>query len=1014
MTPDVSAERRWWEQVLAIFHGALERDPAERKPFLDEACHGQPELRAEVSSLLAAHRARGVVDRLFRRFAIPPLPPSTGAAGAEAVTRRVGPYRILREIGRGGMGEVYLAEREGEGFRQRVALKLVRTGMDSEEVRRRFLVERRALARLSHPKIARFLDGGVEKEGRPYFVMEYVEGLPLDRYCDEHGLGVRERLLLFAAVCETVQYAHQNLVVHRDLKPGNILVTADGRPKLLDFGVAKLLEEVPGGPSLTRTGRLPMTPEYASPEQVRGESVTTASDVYSLGVVLYELLTGHRPYRIAGPLPREIERAVCEVEPEPPSTAVGRVEEAQTREGETIRVTPETVSRVRGTDPHGLRRRLRGDLDTIVLKALRKEPERRYTSTAELSADIERHLSGLPVRARPDTLGYRASKFLRRHRVGVAATVLLLLSLLAGGAATLWQASRARAEARLAALERDRARLESAKAEEVSTFLLDLFRVADPSQSRGQTITAREVLDRGADRIEEEMAGQPELQAILMAVMGRVYGSLGLYPSAQRLLESALARQRELHGDRHSEVAATLASLGSVLEEQSDYAAAERLYREALATRRSLYGDEHPDVAESLFHLGRFLSEQQDYDAARALLEKALEIRRRLLGETHPDVGATLYEIALVVDRTGDHETARRLFQEAVAVPRDAPAEPNPAAAQQFADAARVFHFRREYEAAEPLYREALAMRRRLYREAHPDLAASLNDLARLLRDVGDYEAAEPLARRALAMWRELFPTDNRDVGISLVVLAKLLQEKGELPEAEALQREALAMGLRLVGRDHRSVIGARRSLADILVRTGKLEEAGSLYRRTLVDYRKLHGDDHVYVAATLGGLGRVRENIGDRAGADSLYRAAVATARRSLRPGHPLLADHLLRMADLNREESDCKASESHYREALEVRRAGLPPRHWRVAEAASALGACLTDQGRYSEAEPLLREVSEIVERTKRGPEALRQANLDRLVALYAGWGQSDEAERYRVLAAHQRAGPYYAEQE
>lgn len=435
-----------WERVKAVFQEAFEREPTERAALLDAACAGDPEVREDVERLLRAHA--GAAGPLDRPPAVAVDAMEADGGGALPPASRIGPYRLVRELGRGGMGTVYLAERDEPGLRRTVAVKVVRRGMDSAFVVSRFRTERQILAALEHPGIARLYDGGTTDDGLPYFVMEYVEGEDLLSYCDGRRLPIATRLELFLRVCEAVQYAHQSLVVHRDLKPSNVLVTAAGDPKLLDFGIAKLLSPQVGEEGAEETAsviRL-MTPDYASPEQVRGERVTTASDAYSLGVILYELLCGHRPYRVKRGEPAEIERAIFEQELDPPSSALARTEKVTARDGKgTVRITPAEVSARRQAAPGKLRRRLHGDLDNVVLKALRRDQAERYATAAELGEDIRRHLEGFPVRARPARRAYRAAKFLRRHRTGVAATSAVVLSLLIGLGVAVRQGRVARA-----------------------------------------------------------------------------------------------------------------------------------------------------------------------------------------------------------------------------------------------------------------------------------------------------------------------------------------------------------------------------------------------------------------------------------------------------------------------------------------------------------------------------------------------------------------------------------------
>jgi serine/threonine protein kinase/tetratricopeptide (TPR) repeat protein len=424
-----------WDQVKELFALALERDPEERSGFLRQACAGDDSLRSEVESLLSSF------DGTTTFLEDCPAADLLSAQSRAMAGRRIGAYRIVREIGQGGMAVVYLGERDDQNYRKQVAIKMVKPGIDTEQVLHRFRNERQTLAALDHPEIVKLLDGGSSEDGSPYLVMEHVEGLPIDQYCDLHKLSIADRLRLFREVCSAVQYAHEKLVIHRDLKPDNILITKGGAPRLLDFGIAKLLNpECVQTALVTRTDWRMMTPEYASPEQIRGRAVTTASDVYSLGVLLFELLTGHRPYRHTGQSLLEMERLVCETEPEKPSAVISRQEEKVSRDGEgRTAITPESVSNQRGLQPAELQRRLRGDLDTIVMKALRKEPERRYVSVEEFSRDIERYLTGMPVRARKSTIIYRSGRFLRRHKESLAAA-LAVLSIVAGIA--IWQVHR--------------------------------------------------------------------------------------------------------------------------------------------------------------------------------------------------------------------------------------------------------------------------------------------------------------------------------------------------------------------------------------------------------------------------------------------------------------------------------------------------------------------------------------------------------------------------------------------
>ena len=528
----------------------------ERGAFLDDACGGDASLRAEIEKLIDGS------DRAGSFIETPPVLDETTMALSDAesplANLRLGAYKVIREIGRGGMGTVYLASRADEEFQKRVAIKLVTAGFDHETIIQRFRNERQILAGLDHPNIARLLDGGTTESGAPYFVMEYIEGQTIREYCDTHRLTTIERLKLFRTVCSAVHFAHQNLIVHRDIKPANILVTADGTAKLLDFGVAKLLSPTAQGGDLTEATCRVMTPEYASPEQARGETITTASDVYSLGVLLYELLTGHRPYRLASLPLIEMIDMICEQEPAKPSTAIGRTDTSPGVAGSTaVTVTPEAVSKARDSEPYRLRRELEGDLDNIVLKAMRKESQRRYASVEQFSEDIHRYFQRLPVIARQDTLSYRTSKFMSRHKAGVAAGALVIIALVAGAVTTLWQTHAARQQ-------RDEAQYRFNQVRKLAHSVL--FEYHDGIEKLAGSTTIREKMVKDAleylDNLSAESGNAPDLQRELAAaykkvgdVQGNPYdANLGNQDGALSSYRKALAIREALYAATPSDV----------------------------------------------------------------------------------------------------------------------------------------------------------------------------------------------------------------------------------------------------------------------------------------------------------------------------------------------------------------------------------------------------------------------------------------------------------------------------
>jgi len=733
----VTPER--WIEVKAVLDGALDTGSAERAAFVAAACGEDPELRAEVESLLAFEEESEafIEEPLFGRF--------SGGPEELVAGQRVGPYQVVREIGQGGMGAVYLAVRADEEFDRQVALKLVGMGSAATIVRR-FRAERQILAHLDHPNIAKLLDGGTTEDGRPYFVMDFVEGRPIDEYAV--GLSLRERLALFREVCAAVHFAHQNLVVHRDLKPGNILVTADGVPKLLDFGIAKLLDPGQTDPGLSELGLRPMTLQYASPEQVKGETITTASDVYSLGVLLQRLLSGRSPYLAAADDRQALERAILAGKTIRPSAAVERREEA---------------------------RRLAGDLDTIVLRAMDLEPGRRYASAEQLAADVQRYFDGLPVLARKDTAGYRLGKFVRRHKTGVAAAAAVLLLILSFSVTVTLL---------LRKVEREKNR-----AEAVSGFLEELFTIPNPSSSRGKTITAREVLDRGRQQIAGKLQKALETRAALMETMGRVYRRLGLYDQAKPLLEDSLRIRRHILGPDDPDVASSELNLALALQEIGEKTEAEALAREALETLRRGGATSSPAYAAGLNNLGGLLEARGEHDSAEALFREALSLKRRIPGGDE-ELARAYNNLGFLLYNRGDNAGAEPYLKKGLQMRRKIlGSEPHPDVATSLNNLASVLEAEGEQSKAEELYREALAMRRKVYDGPHPKVAQSLSNLAFVLMVEDRPREAEPFAREALGMAPSGVPR-----AVFLRHLAAVLAAQGKGGEAEPLARESLAI----------------------------------------------------------------------------------------------------------------------------------------------------------------------------------------------------------------------------
>ena len=827
----LSPER--WKQIDELFAAALELEPSERDAFVRLACEGDEELYREVIALLESEaEAEAAIGDSVDTFAAPLLAElDADAFDGDATLApgvRVGPYRIVHEIGRGGMGVVYLAERADEQFEKRVALKVVKRGMDTDEVLRRFRHERQILASLDHPNIARLLDGGATADGRPYLVMEYIEGEPIDAYCDRRGLGIRERLDLFRAVCNAVQHAYQRLVVHRDIKPSNILVTDAGEPKLLDFGIAKLLDDsATDATPRTRTGVRMLTPEYASPEQVRGAPVTTASDVYALGVVLYRLLSGRPPYEVRGLSVAEAERAV-EQEPPPPSVAAVRKAEASAAEADAHTVaSPADVARSRNTTPDALRRALRGDLDAIALKALAKDPQRRYGSPALLADDIGRYLAGLPVTARAPRTAYVVSRFIRRHRVGVAAAAAFVL-LLAGSAAALGVAQ-ARTARALAQAEQERA-----TAEEVASFLESMFSAANPlavSRERLDTLRVRALLDRGAERIREELVDRPIVHARMLRVIGRTYREMGDYAAAEPLLAEALDRARATGQPR--DIAEALTDLGQVYLARGRPGDAEPLLREALALRQEAATAATPrEVAVAFANLAASLQDQSRLDEAAPLYDSAIALVRTASTIDSATLADVLGGRMVLAYRTGDLETAAGLGREVLDINRALLGPDHPRVARETNNLAQVLQRMGRHAEAEPLYREALRILKATVGPEHPYTALGMSNLAAVLDQLDRDDEADSLFRATIALQRRILPPGAPTIAPSLANYADLLQSRNAYREAELLYREAIELQRAALGEDHPDIGILTGKLGGALCAAGRVWEGVPLLER--------------------------------------------------------------------------------------------------------------------------------------------------------------------------------------
>jgi serine/threonine-protein kinase len=785
-----------WARIKELFEAAADLAPNERATLLTNECDGDTTLRREVESLLESDsHTDGFIEKpAFEvpRDLFPESPPQESLVG-----RQFGAYQIIREIGRGGLGAVYLAARADDEYRKEVAIKLVRRGLDTEDILRRFRNERQILAQLDQPNIARLIDGGTTDDGLPYFVMEYVNGKPITAYCDVHSLSTTERLNIFRKVCSAVTYAHQNLVIHRDLKPSNILVTSEGEPKLLDFGIAKLLGADEEPLAQTMAGQRAMTPEYASPEQVIGEKITTASDVYSLGVLLYELLTGRRPYRLKTRTPDEISRAITTQEPERPSSAVTRVDRP-----------PSSILHPRF---------LRGDIDNIVLMAMRKEPARRYASVGQFSEDIRRHLAGLPVVARKDTVSYRAGKFVNRHRIGVAAAALILLSLVAGMVATLIQVRVARRE--------------RSKAEAMSIFLGRTLTASNPDRTSNGQPSVKDILDDAAKRLAtEDLSDQPDVRAELQRVIGESYFALGQYDQARQNLAAALETQRRLFGEDGIPTLKTSAAMALLWAGATgDYAKADKFYRANLPRLRAQQkkGTISVDYLITALNGCALLRRAQgDSREAENLLRESFTLLPLVPPEQRNGFGIARAVLALALADQGKFEEAIAIVREKVAQIR---AKQKEASSELPANLTGLGSFLLENgQASESLenLREAETLYRKIYTDANLQIGDNIRLQAQALFSVGNYPEAETKIEETLKIYRAATSEKFINYATALMVQGLIYSQTDRASEAEKLLREAVRIRMENVPETHFLRAAANGAMGEFLTAQKRFAEA--------------------------------------------------------------------------------------------------------------------------------------------------------------------------------------------
>lgn len=940
-----------WNRARNIFIEALDHDGNSRQGFIESRCGADIELTKAVWQLLAGHETEGLVDELAiddgglaavqdRIKAMAPGDIQPGDA--------VGAFEILGKLGEGGMATVYRAKRVTDDFEQEVALKIVSSHRLTEDAVVRFTFERQIAASLDHPNIAKLVDGGLTDDGRPFFALDLVDGEEVTTYCDQNELSVPDRVRLVIEIASAVHYAHRNLLVHRDLKPSNILVDATGRVRLLDFGIAKPLDPEMTGSARTQTGDRLLTPRYASPEQFIGASITTASDQYQLGLLLYELVTGHCHHLLDGDDPASMGRRITDVDTPRPSRLFGR---STTTSDAASEHTVDNIARLRQVDTGELGRLLRGDLDTIILKTLEKDPNRRYSSVEALADDLQRYLNDEPVHARPQSLGYQASKFFRRHRLAVAAAGLGFLALVIGTGVASWQAVRAtRAEA--LALE------EAATATQVSEFLVGLFKEADPGLTGGRTPDAAEILNRGRERLNTELQDQPMVRGRLLRALSQIFHHLSDLDSALDLGNEALAVHQQAEGFDSLEVAADLHNLAEIHTYLGHAQKAQELYQHGLDIRVSILGRRSVEAAQSLAGIGRSLGRQGKNQEALSYQREALEIRLEHLDRLSAPVAHSTYYVGFTLSRVGEYEQALEMFQEAAAIDREVFGRESRDYAEDLAKIASTFWRMGRYEESIASARESISIAQSIYGDQHHVSLRGLEPLALNLIELAQYEEAEQLMQKAVAGTRMVYGERSDDMGGTLHNYGYLLQDMGRFEEAEPIYNEAISIRTDWLGAEHPSVAELRENLAEVWLELGRVDEAEAGFRRALRDKEASLDADNPRMSWPHWGLGLTLWHKGQLNAAEASLQKARTILETKLGPDHPDLAYSLHILANVKRDQGEAVGAEELYKKALELR-SGISNDRLLYRRTVEDYAELLRRTGRTDQAEELIEQL-------------------------------------------------------
>ncbi|MGA7412350.1 MAG: serine/threonine-protein kinase [Bryobacteraceae bacterium] len=1041
-------ENERWRQIEQLYHSALELEESRREDFINRACFGDESLQHEVRSLLAQiEGAESFLEEPARDVAAKSLASSVaagenGAATAGSFPAAIGRYRIVRVLGEGGMGIVYEAQQEQP--RRSVALKVIKPGFATPERLWRFEHESKALGRLQHPGIAQIYEASTADTGfgpQPYFALELIRGQSLLSHAEVHHLDTRQRLSLVAKICDAVEHAHQRGLIHRDLKPGNILVDETGQPKILDFGVARVTDSNAQVTRQTDLGQILGTLDYMSPEQVKADpqEVDTRSDVYSLGVILYELLSGRLPYDLSRRQLHEAARTIREEDP----TALSSIS-----------------------------RNYRGDIETIVGKALEKDKARRYSSAADLAADIRRYLHDEPIAARPPSSAYQLQKFARRHRALVMSMAAVFVVLAAGVIVSSILAIRANRAGQVATLERNRAIAEKHRADDeaasanaVSNFLqhdllsqASAYQQARPGSKPDPDLKVRTALDRAAARIEGKFEKQPLVEASIRQTIGMTYVELGIYPEAQRQLErtielrrrflgeddpgtltslrslatvylnqgrfgqaeplyrKVLEVQRRILGEQHADTLQSMFDLGVVYDGEAKYAQAEPLFTKVLDARRRLLGFENPDTLESIYRLGSLYQLQGKYAQAEPLVTRALQVQRRVLGEEHPDTLLSMNNLASLYENQHKYAEAESLFKEAFNAERRVLGEEHRNTIFSLNNLAYLYDLQGKYAQAEPLYNKVLEVQRRLLGEEHPDTLATINNLAILYREEGKNEKAEPLLTKALEVERRTLGNEHPSTLSTTNSLAALYESEGKYAQAESLFAKVLEIRRRMFGPEDRRTLLNMNDLAEVYRMQGRYAQAEPLAIKTLDISGRVLGNEHEDTLASMNGLGILYRCEGKYVQAGPLLMKTLEARQRLLGAEHPDTLANRNDLAALYRSEGKYVEAEALFTSVLNARRRVLGPEHPDTTDVMVLLAEVRLQQKQYAAAEPLLREALRNDEKT--APDGWRRFRSQSLLgASLAGQGKQADAETalvsgYQGMIARQATIPYEAQ--